>query len=295
MSQEPHFPLSSDLFESNWGLIGLWNCEPTDPLWKQENTIGPRPVIAIPWTSVVIDRPTLRNEIVDPNSVVFYRAGEPYERRLVSPRGDRCVFVSPSRELISAALEEAGLSETNGGFPFAVGPAVSGVTRLQHHLSRSLYYGHSLDQIAVESSLTEIVRELIVAAGRQIRRPRSGPGASAHRAHLELVRHARTILDTSIDHPDGVSTLGIEELARLVHASPYHLCRIFKREVGMTIGQYWMRLRLRTAAERVTWASDNITNIAHTFGFSSHAHFTSSWTAEFGSPPTELRKAAFLK
>ena len=291
MSQEIQFPLSTVLYESGWCLIGLWNCVPTDPLWRRENVIGTRPVVALPWTSVVIDRSRRRNELVDPNSAVYYRANEPYERRLISPRGDRCIFISPSAELLHDVLDEAQLEAQHDAFPFTVGPAVSRVTRAQHELGCALFNNRRLNPIEVESSLTEILRMLVGAAGRQMRRPCARPTQSTQRAHRELVHNTKSVLAKSLDDPAGVMPFGIESLGKCVHASPYHLCRVFKRETGVTIGQYWMRLRLRSAAERLVWTDQSITNIAHRFGFSSHAHFTSSWSAEFGSPPSALRQA----
>lgn len=291
MSLIRQFPLNTVLFESSWCLIGLWNCLPTDPLWNQENVIGCKPVIAIPWTSLVIDRASLRNEVVDPNSVVYYRAGEPYKRRLISPRGDLCVFINPSEELLNEALEEAQLPTPAEAFPFSAGPAVSNVTRAQHELSRSLIRRPAQNAIEIESALTEIVRTLVTAAGRHTHRPRALPSKATQRAHRELIQNTKSALAQFLEDPASTNRFGIEELARRVHASPYHLCRIFERDVGMTIGQYWMRLRLRTAAERLVWSDHTITSIAHDLGFSSHAHFTSSWSNEFGSPPSALRHA----
>ncbi len=279
------------LHESRWCEIGLWNCEPTNALWRQENVIGDRPVIAIPWTSVVIDRAGAPDALVNPNWAVYYWSGEPYERKLVSKGGDRCAFLRPSDELISRALESAGLDMKLDGFPFKYGPGVSWVTRTHHALASSIQHGEITSQVEIESALTEIVNFLVIAAGRSVRRPPARRTEGTKRAHRDLVDAVRLVLCKSLDEPGGVRTLGIEEIAAQVHASAFHLCRVFKRETGMTIGQYSMRLRLRSAAEHVAWSDRSLTSIAQQFGFSSHAHFTSAWSSEFGSPPSTLRQA----
>jgi len=283
--------LNRMLYESEWCALGLWNCGPRNVLWQQENVIGDRPVIAIPWTSVVIHRAGAENALVNPNWAVFYRPGEPYERRLVSGIGDRCAFFQPSAELIHRALESVGLEGRPGAFPFSLGPGVSLATRAHHVLAASIARGRLTGRIEIESALTEIVSTLVASAGRTIRRAPAGRAAGTRRAHRDLVDAVRMTLCRSFDEPGGVRSLGIEEVASAVHASAFHMCRVFKQEIGMTIGQYAMRLRLRSAAERVAWTRQSMTEIAQQFGFSSHAHFTSAWTAEFGSPPTALRQA----
>jgi AraC family transcriptional regulator len=284
-------PLNRMLYESEWCALGLWNCVPTNALWRQENVIGDRPVIAIPWTSVVIHRAGAENALVNPNWAVYYRAGEHYERRLVSDEGDRCAFLQPSEELIRRSLEAAGLQDRNGTFPFSIGPGTSGATRAHHRLAASIVLGRMTGRVEIESTLTEIVCALVSTTGRTIRRSPAGRAAGTRRAHRDLVDAVRMTLCKSFDEPGGVRNLGIEAIADTVHASAFHMCRVFKQEIGMTIGQYAMRLRLRSAAESVAWSRQSMTEIAQRFGFSSHAHFTSAWTSEFGSPPTALRQA----
>lgn len=284
-------PYRRILYSSDWCGFGLCAIPPTHPLWQTENIINDRPVIALPWTSVVIDRSSARDELVDPNSAVYYHAHQSYRRRLASPVGERCAFVNPSNELIRSSLEEAGLTEREGVFPFPTGPAVSWATTAHHRLARAIERGAGVSPIEIESTLTEIVRQLVVSAGAAFRRPRPTQPEGTRRAHRELVEHARAEIGRGVIAEQGGPPLGIEDLARRVHASPYHLCRVFKRETGLTIGGYSMRLRLRSAAEQLVWSESPITRIAHRFGFSSHAHFTSAWASEFGSPPSAVRKA----
>lgn len=279
------------LHASPWCGFGLCVIPPTHMLWQNENAINDRPVIAIPWTRVVIDRSSARDELVDPNCAVFYHAHQPYRRRLASPIGERCAFVNPSPELIRCALDEAGMDAPEGRFPFAVGPAVSWVTQTHHRLARMIGRSHPVSPIETETTLTEIVRRLVLSAADALRRRKPVRPDGTARAHRELVEHTRHEIGLAVVDERGAGSLGMVELARRVHSSPYHLCRVFKDATGMTIGMYTMRLRLRTAAEELAWSPRPIAEIAFQFGFSSHAHFTSAWKAEFGSPPSAVRKA----
>lgn len=268
--------------------FGLWECPPNSKLWTTENTIGPDPVIALPWTPVVIDRMHARSEMMDPNCVVFYAPGEPYARQIASVRGDRCGFISPSPQLLAEALEDAGLSAANDAPPFKTGPAVSWVTAAHHKLARALVDNMELPRIAIESILMDIVRQTVLAAATSRRRP---PRINkTQRAHADIAHRAREIMAHSIDNHTLGASLRLNDLARQLHVSPFHLCRVFKQQTGESIAKHALRLRLRAATEQLAWSGKTITSIAHSFGFANHAHFTTAWKTEFGRPQSALRR-----
>jgi len=289
MATGAHEQPATMLYRSPWVSLGLWHCPPESPRWHEENTIGDHPVIAIPWTNVVIDRAASRNAMMNPNRTVFYRAGEPYTRRLASSRGDRCAFIIPSTQLMRSVLAEAGLDSSESRFPFAVGPAVSWATGAHHALARALATNLPVSDLETEEILTEVVRQTTLAAATNARRtPQAKPVGTA-KAHRELAHRAIEIMSESITNAAHTHRLKITDIAKRAHASAYHLCRVFKDHTGETLAQHLMRLRLRAAAEMLVWSDDSITAIAHRLGFANHAHFTTAWKAEFGSPPSAIR------
>jgi AraC-like DNA-binding protein len=85
----------------------------------------------------------------------------------------------------------------------------------------------------------------------------------------------------------------LDQLAHTVHVSPYHLCRIFKREAGLSIHRYLQRLRLLNALEHLAECpKDNLTMVALGHGFSSHSHFSTTFQREFGVSPSAFARAA---
>lgn len=277
------------IFESPDIRFGLWECPPESQLWSIENTIGPAPVIALPWTAVVIDRNNRSRSLMDPNSVAYYCPNELYKRQLASTKGDLCGFVSPSLPLLTTILEEAGLDTTNNSTPFKVGPAVSWATAAHHKLARLITDNNPPPDLVTESVLIEIARETILAAASNSRRkPRQYRSGSTARAHTDIANRTREVLARSVSDT-AAEQVRLEDLSRQVHVSTYHLCRIFKQQTGESIAQHYLRLRLRTAAARLAWSDHTITSIAHDFGFANHAHFTTAWKAEFGYPPSALR------
>jgi AraC-like DNA-binding protein len=78
-------------------------------------------------------------------------------------------------------------------------------------------------------------------------------------------------------------------MARAVHASPFHLARIFQQRTGVPVHRYLTQLRLRAALERLADGADDLTALALELGFSSHSHFTDSFRREFGCAPSTVR------
>lgn len=86
------------------------------------------------------------------------------------------------------------------------------------------------------------------------------------------------------------SDLRLEDIARAIDISPFHLSRAFKRVTGIAMHQHLMRLRLRAALAEVVDPRRPLADIAHNHAFSSHSHFASSFRKEFGATPSEVRR-----
>lgn len=77
----------------------------------------------------------------------------------------------------------------------------------------------------------------------------------------------------------------LEEIARKVGCSPFHLSRIFSAETGQTITQCLRRLRLEKAAELLAAKQLNVTEVALEVGYNSLSHFSQAFTEMFGCCP----------
>lgn len=78
-------------------------------------------------------------------------------------------------------------------------------------------------------------------------------------------------------------------IARAVGYAPFHLARLFRRETGVPIHRYLVRLRLRLALERLAEDGRGLTSLALDLGFADHNHFTNAFRREFGTAPARLR------
>jgi transcriptional regulator GlxA family with amidase domain len=80
------------------------------------------------------------------------------------------------------------------------------------------------------------------------------------------------------------------ELAERLDLNPVRLARAFRRFEGESVGDYALHRRLDRAHRLVVTTSSSIADIAHSLGFSDHAHLTRRFKRQFGFPPSALRR-----
>lgn len=120
--------------------------------------------------------------------------------------------------------------------------------------------------------LSEFIFEPCCADGTNCDEPRC--------ASRERARKVAEILRTNLEDPPTLETIG-----RQVGCSPFHLSRIFSKEMGMTIPQYLRHLRMEKAAELLRHGSYNVTEAAVSVGYSSMSHFSRAFHRAMGCCP----------
>lgn len=81
-----------------------------------------------------------------------------------------------------------------------------------------------------------------------------------------------------------------EELARIAHVSLRQLERLFRRHLGRSLGEHYLRLRLERARELLQQTSMPVLETALACGFTSASHFSRAYGARYGHPPRDERK-----
>src|SRR5262249_51192638 len=92
-------------------------------------------------------------------------------------------------------------------------------------------------------------------------------------------------IDAHLDEP-----LGLEDLARVAHISPFHFHRIFRSVMGKTLQTYVKQLRLEAAEGMLRYSDRPITEIGLSIGYESHAAFSKMFRQLIRLSPTRYRE-----
>lgn len=111
---------------------------------------------------------------------------------------------------------------------------------------------------------------------------------SVYRAHAARVQYV-------IEKKYGDPLLTIEKVAQLVGLSTQHVCRVLKRERGLTFAGLLRDVRLREAQRLLCEPSCSVKEIAFRVGFRHPSQFTRAFTSRCGEPPSEFRTRAIIE
>lgn len=81
----------------------------------------------------------------------------------------------------------------------------------------------------------------------------------------------------------------VAELCDRLHVSPSHLQHLFKRDVKMSLREFIMHTRLRTAAAMIGTTRERIRQISFATGFRDISNFNHAFKRQYGVSPREYR------
>lgn len=138
--------------------------------------------------------------------------------------------------------------------------------------------------------MKEVAELIIESLSITIETEASSPGSSQckpARARRDYAREARLLLQQRFRE-----RLRVEDVARALYVSSFHLCRIFKEETGVSMHRYLNHLRLQHALGELARGEAELSELALELGFSCQSHFTKAFRKEFGIPPGKVRRLA---
>ncbi len=203
--------------------------------------------------------------VIHPGEV---HAARDLDDRLI-PATYRVMYVTP-RLLKEAADDIAG---RRVALPFFVHPIV-----LDSSLA-TRFLGFHIDSEGATSRLEFDTRQLSLLS--QFIRRHTDTLGSPYAAGQErrAIRLAREYLESN--YAENVS---LNQLARLVELSPYHLTRVFTREVGLPPHAYQLGVRV-TRAKTSLLRGSSISSVAQETGFADQSHLTRHFKCLVGTPP----------
>jgi len=263
-------------------VLGRFRCEPGASAWRQENRIGPHAVLAFPTIPVTIRHEDGPRRIADRTRVMLYNPGQVYQRGLVHPEGDRCVFIGLGEGLATQFAAELSRSAT----PDRFNRDHAHVPEQEWLTVRALAANAgAMDESAVEECVIELLAE--ISRANPVTPRETTRRASTLEAHRDLAEGARAELASSFTRTDSLS-----ELARRLHTSPFHLARVFRAHTGRSIVGHRRTLRARAGLELLFDSNLPVAEIAHRVGYPGHAQFSAAFRQVFGRSPIAVRRLA---
>ncbi len=212
------------------------------------------------------DVPVGSLSIIHPGEM--HSARDPEDRR--KSANYRLMYVRPDL-LRDAASEVAGRAT---GEPFFPSPIILDGDLGRRFLRLHASLGEPASKLERGSRLMSVLTQLVRRHADT--RPSSRPPARAPGA-VDLVREYL--------HDKYAENVSLEELARRANLSPYHLNRIFSREVGLPPHRYQIAVRVGRARELLARGTP-ITRVATETGFADHSHLTRTFKRLVQVPPS---------
>jgi AraC-like DNA-binding protein len=227
--------------------------------------------------------------LVDPNSVIYWNP-TPFLSSHPFGGGDSGTgFIVPTDMLVEAiAPYDPGVVDRRDRiFRFPVAPSAPSVVLLERLLLMQVQRQDEIDDLSIDETVLDLV-SVVATAPYRIRRVQARrPPSAVIEARRDWVEAVKATLFARFNE-----RLRLADVAQAVGASPFSLCRAFKYFMGLSIHQYLRRLRLRSGLEMLATSNSSLVDIALETGFSSHAHFTTSFRSEFGLSPSGFRRSS---
>jgi len=106
-----------------------------------------------------------------------------------------------------------------------------------------------------------------------------------HQDYSERVAEVKQYIREHIDEP-----LNRDVLAAVAGFSIPHFHRIFKAQIGTNVVSYVRRVRMERAGRKLRMGAVDITEVAISAGYNSHAAFSKAFKRQYGFSPSKFRE-----
>lgn len=214
--------------------------------------------------------------LVEAGCLLNLEPHEPYRFRHPVDGGDDCMLIAIAPETRDEVVNSRALRRCVQLSP------------MRHYQGTLLYhaaarYGRD-DALLLEEVSLSLTERFVDVLARSTRGRGSVGKRRALANHRRLVEAARDYLSSNYCARDELNAI-----ARQVYSSPYHLARVFRAQMGITVHRYRSHLRLAAALSALGEGCDDLAGLALRLGYASHAHFSTAFRAAFGRSPSVAR------
>lgn len=149
------------------------------------------------------------------------------------------------------------------------------IARVAGRISRELRALDASSALAIESQVLELLAHAahVAEPGRRLG---GAPG---------WLHYAQEYVHANFNQP-----LSVADVAQVAGVHPVHLARVFRRHLGVSVGDYRRRLRLTWAAGRLVESDLALAQVAAAAGFVDQSHFTRAFKRQTGMTPGHYRQ-----
>lgn len=273
-------PVETLLFRSDLVKVGSFECSADDPCQRLTDILD-NDVFVVPQRPVWIRRDSGSFRFAEPGAILMHRAGSTLQRRFSTAGGERTYWFGVHPDVFVETLQRHNLSTRQMGGALIVEPQF----RYRLALFLRQLEGLPSDRFAVEEAVLTLFFEVCEMRASRLNFSQPARPRTDGRQRL-LADKARAYLDAHL-----AESVGLETVAEEVGASLYHLCRVFRRQTGMTMHAYRTRQRLGKVLDSlVAGRSETLSDLALDAGFASHSHLSRVFQEALGMPPSAIRR-----
>jgi AraC family transcriptional regulator len=216
-------------------------------------------------------------------SIAVVPAGSSVLSRWQGSNDSLLIYLEPSL-VTRVAAESFELDPSRTVVPPLVGLNVPELRSAMLAVDAELRAGSLGGPLLVESLANVLAVHLIRHTTGARRLPASADGVLPH-------RKLRTVIEYIMENLEGSLTL--EQMAAIVHLSPYHFARQFKATTGLPPYQYVIARRVERA-QHLLWADSELglAEVALRVGFPDQSHFSFHFKRIVGVTPRQFRISA---
>jgi len=106
-------------------------------------------------------------------------------------------------------------------------------------------------------------------------------------------KHIILCLDYILEHLN--ESISIKQIANYIHINETYLSKLFKKEIGNTIGEYIQSRKIEAAKNMLRYSDYSCVDIANYLAFSSHSYFIQVFKKNTNLTPNAYRKINYRK
>lgn len=209
--------------------------------------------------------------------IIIVNPGEIHSGHPLGATGWSYRTLYPSVTLMRQVAYEATGAQWR--FPYFSGPTLNDPMLAQRLLVMHRVLEQSSTRLERDVLLHETLGLLIQRhAANQKRAPKVGSTQAVIRKVCDYI------------HAHHAQNIALVDLARVANLSPYHLARVFKREMGLPPHKYLTLVRINRARHLLS-AGHDIATVAQWVGFADQSHLSKQFKRVVGVPPGQFRAA----